>query len=264
MLSEYDEHSWPDDLIDPGEVKAWIAAVVPETLEVIGPICIYQAKEWGVTASFAVAGWSGLCEVVFKAQMLRLFSGSGRTAELLAQTCPGAVPELLAWEAHGQGNWALFAAFDGEPVDGNVTLDTLTGIARTLARIQVAVVNLPAQKRKLLPRLAVPLLPGLYATVIRDVKERQLAYWVDEGRELAEQFSIPTDVLATLLQLQPFVTAWTEELLAAGWPESIDHVDLHSGNAVRKPDGGILIYDWEEANLELPILLAGSPARRRS
>jgi Phosphotransferase enzyme family len=257
MLNEsdqYDERSWPADLIDRAEVKAWIAAVLPEILEVKGPICVHQAKEWGVTASFAVVGQSGVREVVFKAEQLPLFAGSGRTAELLARACPGAVPEILAWQSHGEGNWALFAAFDGHPVEANITLDTLTEIARTLAHIQVAVVDLPDQKaREKLPRLDVRLLPRLYETVIRDVRERHLAYWAGEGIELAEQFSVPRDVLVILMQLKPSVIAWTEELLAGDWPNSIDHVDLHCGNVVRKRDGEILIYDWEEANLSCPF-----------
>jgi hypothetical protein len=257
MLNEsdqYDEHSWPADLIDRDQVKAWIAAVLPEILEVIGPICIYQAKEWGVTASFAVVGRYGVREVVFKAENLPLFAGSGRTAELLARACPGAVPEILAWQARGEGNWALFAAFDGQPVEANITLDTLTDIARTLAHIQVAVVNLPDEKMwEKVPRFDVRQLPRLYETVIRDVRERHLGYWAGEGIHLAEQFSVPTDVLAILMQLRPSVTDWTEELLAGGWPYSIDHVDLHCGNVVRKRDGGVLIYDWEEANLSCPF-----------
>jgi hypothetical protein len=258
MLNEsdqYDERSWPADLLDQAEVKAWIAAVLPEVLEVIGPVCIHQAKEWGVTASFAVIGRSGAREVVFKAEQLPLFASSGRIAELLTRSCPGTVPELLAWQARGEGNWALFAAFDGEPIEEeDISLDVLTTLARTLAHIQVAVVDLPDEKsRELLPRLDVRQLPRLYETVIRDVRERQLAYWAGNGKELAEQFDVPADLLAILMQLRPCVTAWTEELLAGNWLYSIDHVDLHCGNVVRKRDGGILIYDWEEANLSCPF-----------
>jgi hypothetical protein len=251
---QYDEHSWPADLVDQAEVQAWIAAVLPETLEVIGPICIHQAKEWGVTASFATIGPSGAREVVFKAEHLPLFASSGRTAELLARACPDAVPEILAWQAQELGNWALFAAFDGQPVDEDITLDTLTDIARTLAYIQVAVVNLPDQKvQEKLPCLDVRQLPALFETVIRDVRERHLAFWAGEGMKLAEQFGVPGDVLDILMRLKPCVTAWAEELLAGDWSYSIDHVDLHCGNVVRKRDGGILIYDWEEANLSCPF-----------
>jgi hypothetical protein len=246
---------WPADLLDQAEVKAWIAAVLPEMLDVIGPVCIHQAKEWGVTASFAVIGQFGAREVVFKAEQLPLFAGSGRTADLLTQACPGAVPELLAWQARGDGNWALFAAFDGQQIEEeDITLDVLTDIARTLAHIQVAVANLPDQlMREKLPRLDVRQLPMLYETVIRDVRERYLAYWASEGIKLAEQFDVPADVLAVLMQLKPAVAAWTEELLAGNWLYSIDHVDLYCGNVIRKRDGGILIYDWEEANLSCPF-----------
>jgi thiamine kinase-like enzyme len=36
-------------------------------------------------------------------------------------------------------------------------------------------------------------------------------------------------------------------------PYSIDHVDLHPGNAVRLDNGRILIYDWEEAVVSCPF-----------
>jgi hypothetical protein len=252
-MIEYGEHAWPDALLDPVTVRAWIAAVLPETGNVNGPTSIHQAKEWGVTASFVVSGPFGEREVIFKAELLRLFAGAARTAELLSRVCRGAVPELLVWEPWGEGFWSLFAAFDGRPVEEVCSLEMLSAMARTLAQIQLAVATLPVEEHEKLPRLAAQLLPRLYQTVMRDVRERQLAYWAGDGRELAEQFAVPVDVLEQMEYLQPFITAWTEELLAGKWPDSIDHVDLHSGNAMVKGNGDILIYDWEEANLSCPF-----------
>ena len=253
MPNEYDENSWPYELYDQAAVRDWIASVLPEAIRVSGPIAVYQAKEWGVTASFVVTGPLETSEVIFKAETLPLFAGSARIAELLARACPGMVPELLAWTPSGEGNWALFRPFDGRVSPENANMETLVEIARTLARIQVAVAEQSASERALLPRLPVRLIPELYETVIQDVRRRQLAFWAGEGQHLAEQFRLPADLPARLAQLRLSITSWTEELLAGPWPESIDHVDLHAENTVVNPDGGVMIYDWEEATLSCPL-----------
>jgi aminoglycoside phosphotransferase (APT) family kinase protein len=38
---------------------------------------------------------------------------------------------------------------------------------------------------------------------------------------------------------------------------SIDHVDLHGGNAVLAPDGGLTLFDWEEATIGMPMFSLG-------
>ncbi|MBI3972529.1 MAG: phosphotransferase [Chloroflexi bacterium] len=40
---------------------------------------------------------------------------------------------------------------------------------------------------------------------------------------------------------------------AGGWPESIDHTDLHTGNCVVREDGSVLIFDWEVAVISRPF-----------
>jgi hypothetical protein len=54
-------------------------------------------------------------------------------------------------------------------------------------------------------------------------------------------------------RFRPCVAAWTDELLSGHWPDSLDHVDLHAENVIRTSTGGILIHDWEEANLSCPF-----------
>jgi len=252
-MEDDDEHRWPDDLLDAAAVRAWIAAVLPGTREVAGPLYVHQAKEWGVTASFAASNDAGVREVIFKAGLLRLFADAPRIAALLTRVCPNAVPQLLAWEPHGEGSWSLFATFEGQSIEELENQQALQQMARTLAHIQATVAALPQEERAPLPRLALRLLPRLYETVLREVRERSLAYWADEGRELAEQFNLPADILAQMERFQPHIAAWTDELVAGSWPESLDHVDLHAGNAILRSDGGILIYDWEEANLSCPF-----------
>jgi hypothetical protein len=250
VSDEYDEHAWHDDLVDKRAVCSWIAAVLPDIREVAGPVYVHQAKEWGVTASFLVTDHTSEREVIFTAQWLRLFSGAAKIAELLDRVCPGKVPQLLAWEPRGDGAWSLFAAFDGQPIQ---SLGDLCDAARTLAEIQAAVAAQPAVERAAIPRVGVRVVPRLYEAVLRDVRERQLSFFEGEGSHLAEQFEVPPDVVARMEWLRPHIAAWTDELLGGQWPDSLDHVDLYRGNIIRQPAGGILIYDWEEANLSCPF-----------
>jgi hypothetical protein len=250
VSDEYDEHAWHDDLVDKRAAREWIAAVLPETTQVVGPVYVHQAKEWGITASFLVSDLSGEREVIFKAQWLRLFASAAKIAELLDRACPGRVPQLLAWEPREDGAWSLFAAFEGQPIHA---LGELCEAARTLAEIQATVAALPAAERAILPRVGVRIVPRLYEAVLRDVRQRQLSFFAGEGSELAQQFGVPPDVVARMERFRPYIAAWADELLAGHWPESLDHVDLHAENIIRKTAGGILIYDWEEANLSCPF-----------
>ena len=111
VSDEYDEHAWHDDLVDRGAAREWIAAVLPETTQVVGPVYVHQAKEWGITAAFLVSDRSGEREVIFKAQWLRLFAGAAKIAELLDRVCPGHVPQLLAWEPRGDGSLVALCRF---------------------------------------------------------------------------------------------------------------------------------------------------------
>ena len=86
---EIDEHTWPEELVAVGAVRAWIASALPGRPEVVGPILVHMAKEWGVTASFAVTGAGPAREVVFKACLLPRFAASAaRLYPLLDQLVP--------------------------------------------------------------------------------------------------------------------------------------------------------------------------------
>src|SRR5258708_40379558 len=93
---EVDEHTWPAALVDAGAVRAWIAAALPGQPKVLGPLLMQQAKEWGVTASFACAGAAPeeSREVVFKACLLPLFARAPHAYTLLSRYCAGRGPEL--------------------------------------------------------------------------------------------------------------------------------------------------------------------------
>jgi hypothetical protein len=252
---EIDEHAWPEELVAAGAVRVWIASALPGCPAVVGPILVHMAKEWGVTASFAVTGAGPAREVVFKACLLPRFAASAaRLYPLLDRLCPGAVPHVLATRTLPDGaSWLLFDAFEGTPVAETSDMDTLLALARTLARIQVAVAAAPEAEKDRLPRAPAGEAAAWFDATLSDVRGRYAAFWGAEGRELAVQFHLPPDIAERMQTHRPHVAAWARELDQGNWPLTIDHVDLHGENAVVRPDGGILIFDWEEANLSCPF-----------
>jgi hypothetical protein len=288
-----DESLWPDELLEAGEVRKWIASALPGSPSVAAPEQVYQAKEWGVTARFTLtwprakkpnrnqeqpARSSGrppvlrqlmtemstrsmlqrvMAEmrnsVVFKASLLPLFTHAPRVYSLLTRHCPGIVPELLAWAPVETGAWMLFAPFDGISVSALPGLEPLVGMVRSLADIQDTVSDLPESETSGIPHVPPRDLPAMFAGVLADIRARHLAFWRGEGRELAEQFALPNDVDEQLERYQPRIVQWAAELEVGSWPLSLDHVDLQSDNAMLRPDGRVLLLDWEEANLSVPF-----------
>jgi hypothetical protein len=252
---EIDEHAWPEALVAAGAVRSWIASALPGRPQVVGPILIHMAKAWGVTASFALMGVGPAREVVFKACLLPRFATSAvRIYPLLDRLCPGAVPHVLATQAQPDGaSWLLFDAFDGRPVAETDEIDALLALARTLAQIQVAVADAPETEKAGMPCAPIGMATVWFDATLVDVRGRYAAFWQGIGRELAAQFHLPPDVAGRMATYRPHLAAWARELDRGGWPLTIDHVDLHGENAVVRPDGGILIFDWEEANLSCPF-----------
>ena len=256
--------TWPEALLPAEAARAWIAASLPGNPPVVGPLIVHQAKEWGATASFAALGAQTMVsgarrgrEVILKVAALPLFAAAPRLAALLHAIAPDVVPEVIAWEQRNTDGLSLtlFRPFEGRPVDETHALAPLLEMARTLARIQVAAAALPAEETASLPRTPVARLPELFEVVLRDVRERQMAYWTTsgEGCAIARQFALPPDLLARLEAMRPHIATWAAALAAGPWPETVDHVDLAAENVVQRADGGVLIFDWEEAVLSVPF-----------
>src|SRR5689334_14250483 len=190
---EIDEHTWPEELVAAGAVRSWIASALPGQPAVVGPILTHMAKEWGVTASFALAGAGPAREVVFKACLLPRFAASAaRIYPLLDRLCPGAVPHVLATQTQPDGgSWLLFDAFEGTPIAETDVTEALPALARTLARIQVAVAAAPEAERAALPRAPISDATTWFDTTLADVRGRYAAFWQAEGHELAAQFHLP-------------------------------------------------------------------------
>ncbi len=244
------ETEWPEALSNPDEVRAWIGEALSGGPEISGPERIYQATVRTVTAQFTVAGAE---PVVFKASALDLFGGAPRIYELLDRKCAGHVPELVAWRQRKGQTWLLFRSFHGQPLDASPTLDGILALARTLARIQVTLAALPPGSLSGLPRTPVSQVPRVFETVLGYIGEKHAAHWQGHDGPRAELVPLVPELLARAAQYHGQVERWAAELAAGGWPQSLDHPDLHLGNAVLQPDGRVLIYDWEEAVLSCPF-----------
>lgn len=108
-----------------------------------------------------------------------------------------------------------------------------------LARIQAAIANPPSSETAGIGRTPVDRLPALYDELLGAIERRFPAG------------TLPS--LAPLAAARPAVGRWAEDAAAGGWPLSINHLDLHPGNAVRLHNGRTLIFDWEEAELGFPF-----------
>lgn len=266
--TDANEPAWPADLLDAADVRAWIASALARRAprpKVAGPLEVYQEKGWGVTARFAVspphqtaarpsgADPQGGDSVVFYACALPIYAYTPDVYHALMPRVPGRVPELLASTKSGDQLWALFRRFTGEKISAAPSLDALEDLARLMAHIQAAVAGLPAEEWGDVPHLPVGRLPALFDEMLADVRDRHLAAWSADNRAIAARFALPADPLAALAAYRADVTLWARELGAGGWPDTIDHDDLQGDNAVRLPDGRLLLYDWEGALVGCPF-----------
>ncbi len=263
MSANASERAWPADLLDAAEVADWIAAVLPGRPAASGPVEIYRSKEWGVTARFAVTpgGEPGRAaegdtdrrdEVVFKASALPLFSYSPAIYELLNPRFPDETPRMLAWDGRGEQTWSLFRPFAGRKLSEAGSPAALVELARTVARIQTGIAQAPPGETAHLPYLPARTIPALFEALLHKIRDRHLAVWRASGWAVRD-IALPDDPLGALGRFRGQVEAWSEELGTGGWPDSIDHVDLHTDNAVLRDDGRILVYDWEEAIIGCPF-----------
>jgi hypothetical protein len=273
VSNQGDDLRWPDHLVDASDVRAWISSVLPEHPDVDGPTRVLHVKTRGVIARFALRMpyahpvASSLpntslvptpppergTDVVFKASYISLYAHTPFVYELLGRCCAGNVPHLLAWDAGPGRMWTLFRPFEGVRVREVNRLEPLLEVARTLARIQVAVAAAPAAAKRRIARLPVSRIPVLFDEILQDIRATHLRVWNADDGALAHKLNFPADPLGRLMSFRRHVAAWAAELEGGAWPDSIDHTDLHTGNACLQADGRVLIYDWAEATIGSPF-----------
>ena len=241
---------WPRQWLDPADALRWISAALPAGHGVAGPTRIERVSSFAVTARFAVSSPAAPpVDVVFKASTLPLFGHAPNVDRLLMHCCPGETPELIASRNEPGRVWCLYRAFQGTEVADLNSLDALLQMARQFARLQVAVAQAAPADRAGIPRVDLTELPAQFDRVLQDVVDKQWPLW--QARHVAEQ-GIPADLVARLTAQRPRFSQWVDALTAMQLPDTIDHVDLHSSNAVLTPQGRVLIYDWTETLIGPP------------
>jgi hypothetical protein len=273
--------AWPSRLLSVVHVRRWIATALRPShgrVAVAGPVEVYSRKgnPWSVTARFAVRARTGPeTAVVFKAVLLPRSFYLPRVERLLMRVCPEHVPELLVAEVldeptfpdpRPRARWApevvrtqrgrlyaLYRPFAGVPVYQSERPEAVVELARTLARIQVAVAARPEAETDGIPRVPPAAVATQYEAWLRYVRDHHLPRWERGSGRSPRDLGDPRRVLERLERLQAKVRAWAEELRAGGWPLTIDHTDFHHGNAVVQADGRIVVFDWVEAVLSSPF-----------
>lgn len=176
-----DDPSWPTAILDPGEVRAWIASALPGGVTspstVAGPVEVYQENGRGVTARFAVAHPRWASGVVFHASPRVIYAYTPAVYRLLMPRVPNCVPELVACTEHRDQAWTLFRAFAGEKLSTARSLGALEDLARSMAGIQAAVAGLPGDEWGEIPHLPVGRLLALFDEIVADIRDVHLAAW---------------------------------------------------------------------------------------
>ena len=256
-----DEQQWPEHLPSVAEVCQWIASVLPEHPEIVGPPLIYAAydspPDVRVTARFQVTSQQSqpLSDVVFRANYFSLLASSARVHAFLARHCRGIVPDVLACHEVDGGSYLLYRAFDGEIVEKTRSMDALITTARTLAQIQAAVAAAPVTEKADSPRLPVEKIPVLFLETLANIRARYKTVWAADDGTLSRWMPFhAAEVLYRLEPMQAHVEEWSRELASGLWPVTIVHGDMHTGNAIVQPSGRVLIFDWDDAVLSHPFL----------
>lgn len=231
-----------------------MSEVLPGHPEVAGPVEVYRANDYGVTARFSVAsGPLAGKGVVLKANFLPTTFTATMPYELLNRCYAGDTPKLLAAVDEPGRRWMLFQVFHGQSVRAAGTLEAICSMAETMAHIQARIAALPRSEKARLPRLDVLEIPRMFVDVLSHVRETYAPLWAADASDMTSEKAIPQGFGERLERFVPRIAEWAKVLSAAGWPDSLDHVDLHANNGVLQPDGRVLIFDWEEAVLGCPF-----------
>lgn len=286
------ETTWPHHFLSLAGIERWIAGALSPTRGSVADVRlteVYEAKTRAVTGCFSVRASGGRDgDVVFKATLQPLFYYAPLVDRLVMRVCPEHVPELLAAEVlsgptFSEGHpttaiapemidrqqrrlYSLYRPFSGSSVrsllkataDGDssalaAATQAVTAVSRAFARIQVGVADAPAVAKETIPRLPVTRLPVLYDDLLRRIERQYLPRWLDGEGDYPDDLPEPRVAFTQLTSMRDAVAAWTHELAAGAWPETIDHVDLQPSNAVVTDGGRVLLFDWEESLLSCPF-----------
>ncbi len=165
----------------------------------------------------------------------------------LAEWVPGRVLRPLAVDA--VRGWSLLphegplfrTVLETEAVEPRAWEDLLQQYA-TLQRALVP--RADALERLGVPRIRTPGLPAVFDEL------------------LAASTSLEPAERARLTALRPRLVDWCAELAALGIPDSLDHADLHEGQAFRPEPGRFVFFDWGDAVVSHPFTSLRVPGRQ--
>lgn len=212
--------SWPSEFgVSVATAADWVGGVVGTPAQIRQ---VLRNKLWGCTASFA----AGEDHVVLKIASPPLFPNAHLAHDAAHVAAPDAVPELLRWEKRDGQCWSLFRFVEGAPAR-TFGADAVLGVVDVVAGIQRRIAGeLP---------VGVSVVPaGAVAALLTGLDDQ------------------PSSIVGALDEKRDALARWGEELDSLV-PLSLDHVDLHLGNALRATAGTFVVLDWEEAVVSCPL-----------
>jgi thiamine kinase-like enzyme len=216
----------------------------------------FRSNDWGVTASYKISDHKAMNgEVICKIGFLPIFHTSVNIYSLLNSMNSELVPHLIHGEFKENKIWMLFKPFEGDTISKNDNKGSLQDIASTMAKIQIQSYNLVDKYSNSIPVISIESIPDLLDKLV----DRYFHVWKDKNEYIAGELGIPYDTYNIIMSIEGIdflrkqTAAFSKELESMHIPYSIDHLDLHSGNAARQNNGAVIIYDWEESVLSCPF-----------
>lgn len=217
---------------------------------------ILALKSWSMAARFRV----GSTEVVYKCNLLDLYSNSGLIHSILVDSIPESVPQLVGYRDEDGYSWTLFRWTPGISLEESERPDLLPTAAETLAHIQLAFSDAANEGLSRLPRYRETCrIFQMLEMLIERIEDYYAERWARKGgarikRRTSERFvPVPSDFADRLTHYLPSVRQWVRALTDGKWHDTIVHVDLHPGNIIIEPSGGIRILDWDQAAIGFPF-----------
>jgi thiamine kinase-like enzyme len=167
-------------------------------------------------------------DVVFKATASGLSLQNIAVERFVARSFPGRVAHVLAYRETDDQVWFLHEYVEGRTLRQQASGGELASLARALAEVQVIAASLDLSGLPLMRPSEVPTL------LLKDGLGDQSA-----------------GLVRWLMRAQPWLKARAEELEA--FPLSLDHADVSTSNALVRPDGQIVLVDWEETIVSSPF-----------
>lgn len=255
-------NQWPEQAFPLQDVQSWVASALhlPDPDGVV-PVVIYAAysdpPDQRLTARLAFKDGAGVSqEVVFKGNRLPLLAHSARAYALVSRHGGGSVPHILAWEDDETDGSSrlLYRPFEGRSVGESGEAVLLSATARTMAHIQTAVAVSGEAEAVGLAAVRAGDIPASFDAVVAHIEKNGAVWQTDVDGKLTKSLGFPAaKTLDLLAAKRPQVARAAAEVTALELPTTIDHGDLHGGNAIVQESGVVLIYDWETATVGCPL-----------